>query len=452
MQTSGVDVTANDADIEDSALQALELARIAGAQDAKVGVARTEARAVTVRDGAPAERSFHLASEISITVFRDGKRASTSTSDRSREGLQAAITAALHIASVATRDEAAGLADAEQLASDFVDLDLFHPAEVTLDEMVEFARRAESAAYATDKAIARTNGASVHTRSGVSVLATSRGFMARVPWSLHAISASAVAAGKDEQQIAFWSDEARAYESLSSPQEIGRAAATRALGALNSAPVRTQTCSVLFEPMVAMSFLREFVASASGSALYRTGSFLTDRLGTMLFPEDISVVEDPFVMRGIASRCFDGDGIAVSRRNVIDRGALTGYFLDLYAARRLKMKPTGSGYGAHNLEIRSERSLVTDDLKSMLSKLGRGLLVTDLVGGGVNRLNGDFSRAARGFWIEGGEIQCAVSGVTLASNLLSMFGGVRAIGSDRLTRWGMTTGSWLIDEMKIGGL
>ncbi len=116
------------------------------------------------------------------------------------------------------------------------------------------------------------------------------------------------------------------------------------------------------------------------------------------------------------------------------------------------MKPTGSGYGAHNLEIRSERSLVTDDLKSMLSKLGRGLLVTDLVGGGVNRLNGDFSRAARGFWIEGGEIQCAVSGVTLASNLLSMFGGVRAIGGDRLTRWGMTTGSWLIDEMKIGGL
>lgn len=452
MQTSVVEATVTDADVGDIASLALELARAAGAEEAKVEVSRTEASSVTVRNGAPAERKFQLVSEVSITVFRDGKRASTSTSDPSRDGLDAAITAALHIAAVTARDEAAGLADAEQLASDFVDLDLFHPADVALDEMVESARRAESAAYAVNRAIATTNGASVHTTSGVSLLATSRGFVGRMPWSMHAISASAVAAGERERQIGFWSDAARTYEGLLGPDEIGKTAAQRALGALNSRPVSTQTCSVLFEPTAAMGLLREFIGAASGDALYRSGSFLKNRKGSELFPEDISIVEDPFVKRGMASRNYDGDGISVSPRNVVDRGVLTGYFLGLYSARRLGMAPTGNGHGPHNLEVRSERALATDDRSSMLSKLGRGLLVTDLVGGGVNRLNGDFSRAGRGFWVEGGEIQFAVSGVTLASNLSAIFGGLRAIGNDKLSRGGIDTGSWLIDEMKVGGL
>ncbi|WP_395062477.1 TldD/PmbA family protein [Paraburkholderia silvatlantica] len=452
MQTSAAEVTTTDADVGDIATLALELAKANGADNAKVEVSRTEGRSVTVRGGVPAERKFQLVSEVAITVYRDGRRASTSTSDLSRDGLDAAIAAALHIAAVTARDEAAGPADEAQLASDFIDLDLCHPADVALDDMVESARRAEAAAYAVDKAIAATNGASVHTTSGVSILATSRGFMGRTPWSMNAISATAVAAGERERQIGFWSDAARNYESLPSPDEIGKTAASRALGALNSRSVPTQTCSVLFEPLAAMSLLREFVGAASGDALYRSGSFLKDRIGAALFPEDVSVFEDPFVKRGMSSRCFDGDGISVSRRTVIDRGVLKGYFLGLYAARRLKMNPTGSGYGPHNLEVRSEHSDATDGLQSMLSKLGRGLFVTDLVGGGVNRLNGDFSRAARGFWVEGGEIQFAVSGVTLASNLFAMFGGLRSIGGDKLTRGGMTTGSWLIDEMKVGGL
>ncbi|WP_343655733.1 TldD/PmbA family protein [Paraburkholderia caribensis] len=452
MQTSAVQTTAPDAEVADIAALALELTKANGAEDAKVEISRTESRSVTVRNGVPAERKFQLVSEVTITVFRDGRRASTATSDLSRSGLDAAIVAALSIAAVTARDEAAGPADEKHLASDIHDLDLCHPADVALDDMVESARRAEAAAYAVDKAIAATNGASVHVAHGVSLLATSRGFMGSTPWSMNAISATAVAAGERERQIGFWSDAARVYESLPSPDEIGKTAASRALGALNSRSVPTQTCPVLFEPMAAMGLLREFVAAASGDALYRTGSFLKDRAGTSLFPEDISVIEDPFVKRGMSSRCFDGDGISVSRRAVIDRGVLRGYFLGLYAARRLKMEPTGSGYGPHNLEVRSERSSTADDLRSMLSKLGRGLFVTDLVGGGVNRLNGDLSRAARGFWVEGGEIQFAVSGVTLASNLFDMFGGLRAIGGDRLARGGMTTGSWLIDEMKVGGL
>ncbi|WP_433695434.1 TldD/PmbA family protein [Paraburkholderia phenoliruptrix] len=451
MQTGAVEVTQTDADVGDIAALALELAKANGAEDAKVEASRTEGRSVTVRGGVTAERKLQLASEVTITVYRDGRRASTSTSDVSRSGLDAAIVAALQIAAVAARDEAAGPADEMQLARDYPDLDLYHPADIALNHMVESAHRADSAAYAVDKAIAATNGACVHTTSGLSILATSRGFMGRTPWSMHAISASAVAAGERERQIGFWSDAARNHEDLASPDEVGKMAASRALGALNSRSVATETCPVLFEPMAAMSLLREFVGAASGDALYRSGSFLTDRIGSALFPEHVSVFEDPFVMRGMSSRCFDGDGIPAAQRTVIDRGVLKGYFLGLYAARRLKMSPTGNGYGPHNLEVRSGRSDSTGGLRSMLSRLDRGLFVTDLVGGGVNRLNGDFSRAARGFWVEGGEIQFAVSGVTLASNLLATFGGLLAIGADRLARGGITTGSWLIDEMKLGG-
>lgn len=452
MQTGGVETAVTEADARDVASLAIELAKAAGANDARVEVSRTEERSITVRNGVPSERKFQLLSEISVTVFRNGKKASTSTSDLSRDGLDAAVSAALHIAAVTARDDAAGLADASQLASKRVDLDLYHPADVALDEMVDLACRAESASYATDSAISTTNGASVQTTSGVSILATSRGFLERTPWSVHAISASAVASGERERQIGFWSDSNRVFAELLTPEVTGATAARRALSALESRAVPTQTCSVLFEPTAALGLVRDFVGAASGEALYRTGSFLAERVGAALFPDHVSVFEDPFVARGMASRCFDGDGIAVVPRNVIDRGVLGGYFLGLYAARRLGMTPTGSGSGPHNLEVRSEQSLPADDFYSMLLKLNRGLVVTDMVGGGVNWLNGDFSRAVKGFWVESGEIQFAVSGITIASNMLDMYNGLRALGADKLTRGGVTTGSWLIDEMKLGGL
>ncbi|WP_245965097.1 TldD/PmbA family protein [Trinickia dinghuensis] len=438
-------------ELGDTAALALELARAAGAEGARVEVAHSESRTAMVRNRVPSERSFRLASEISITVYRDGKRASTSSSDLSREGLENAVRAALDITNVTAADSAAGLADPLQLANVFPDLDLYHPFEATLDDMMSYAQRTEAAAFEHDSSIRTSNGASVQTVSGVSLLATSVGFSASAPWSVHSLSCAPVAAGANEKQIGFWSHSARAFDDLAKAEEVGGVAAKRAMDALDARQIPTQQCAVLFEPTAALGLLGELVSAASGDALYRTGSFLKDRLGASLFPEHIHVSEDPFLKRGMGSRCFDSDGIPGSRRMLVQDGRLQGYFLGLYAARRLGLQPTGNGYGPHNLEVRSTRTSDEDDFGRMLGKLNRGLVVTEMVGGGVNRLTGDFSRAAKGFWVENGAIQFPVTGVTLASNLMEMFGGLQAIGSDAITRGASTSGSWLIEAMKVGG-
>ncbi|KVE70136.1 TldD/PmbA family protein [Burkholderia vietnamiensis] len=437
--------------LEAAAERALDLARRAGADGIRVEVDHVEARTATVRNRMPTERSLRLSSAVSLVVYRNGRRGATTSSDLSPDGLAKAVAAAIDIASVTDVDAAAGLAQADLLAKDFIDLDLYHPLDLSLDDMLDDARRAEEAAFSTSPAIVTTNGASVGTSAGLSLLATSEGFAHSVPWSAHFVSCMPVAAGTDEKQMGFWSDGARAYADLDAPAQIGAQAATRALALLGGRQIETQRCPVLFEPMAAMSLLGEFVNAASGDALYRTGSYLTGRLDTRIFADHIEVCEDPFVPRGMASRCFDADGIAVTRRSVVEAGVLRGYFLGLYAARRLGMTPTGNGWGAHNLEVRSANTAQSDGIDAMLARLDRGLFVTEMAGGGVNRLTGDFSRAAKGFWVENGQIRFPVTGITIASNLDAMFSGLLAVGADTVTRGSFCTGSWLIDEMRIGG-
>jgi PmbA protein len=451
MQDSGIQSSDLTLDLEKAASYGLHCAGRAGADSARVEVGRVESRTATVRNQVPTERSLQLASSISLVVYRNGRRGATSSSDLSAEGLKRAVAAAMEIAAVTEVDPASGLALPDQLAKDFIDLDLYHPADLTLDEMMDNARRAEEGAFSASAAIATSNGASVSTSSGASLLATSAGFCRSTSWSSHSISCAAVAAGTNDQQMGFWSQSARTYGDLDLPGKIGANAANRALAMLDGRQVPTQTCPVLFEPMAAMSLLAEFVSAASGESLYRTGSYLAGRLDTKLFPDDIQILENPFVPRGMASRCFDGDGVAVSRRSIVENGVLRGYFLSLYAARRLSMVPTGNGWGPHNLAVRSKKTSSADSFDAMLAKLGRGLLVTELVGSGVNRQTGDFSRAAEGLWVENGQICFPVKGITLASNLNAMFSGLLAVGADTLTRGSFSTGSWLIDEMKLGG-
>ncbi|KER69985.1 peptidase U62 [Burkholderia cepacia] len=451
MQDSGTQWREVGAELEEAAGRALDLARCAGADGVRVEVGHIESRTTTVRNRMPTERSLQLASAISLVVYRNGRCGATNSSDLSAEGLAGAVAAAMDIAAVTEVDPASGLAPTDLLAKDFIDLDLYHPLDLSLDAMLDDARRAEDAAFSASPAIVTSNGASVNTSTGLSLLATSDGFSHNTPWSAHFISCTPVAAGANEKRMGFWSDSARAYADLDSPIDIGAQAAKRALAQLDGRQIATQSCPVLFEPTAALSLLAEFVSAASGDALYRTGSFLTGRLGTRIFSDHVQISEDPFIMRGMASRCFDSDGIAVSRRQVVEDGVLRGYFLGLYAARRLSMAPTGSGWGPHNLEVRSAKTGGEDGIEAMLARLDRGLLVTEMVGGGVNRLTGDFSRAARGFWVENGQIRFPVTGITLASNLNAMFTGVLAVGADALTRGSFRTGSWLIDEMRLGG-
>lgn len=451
MQVGGMKMDAEVAGLQDAAARALELARSGGAEGARVEAAHSESRMATVRNRLPTEQSFRLASEISITVFRGGRRASTKSSDLSPDGLENAVRAALDITNVTEIDEAAGLADAGQLAASFVDLDLYHPYEMTLRDMALVAARVEDAAFARDPSICVSNGASLHSLTGVSLLATSAGFCGQAPWSVHSISCAPIAVGKSGRQLGFWSHSTRAFADLQGPENIGTIAAQRAINLLNGRPIPTQQCAVLFEATAALGLLLELVNAASGDALYRGGSFLRDRLGTEVFPGHIQVCEDPFVRRAMASRCFDSDGIPGAKRAVVKDGCLEGYFLSLYAARRLGLQPTGNGYGPHNLRILSTQTEKDHDFSQMLKKLDRGLVVAEMAGGGVNRLTGDFSRAVKGFWVENGEIQFPVTGVTLASNLSDMFGEVQAIGSDVISQGGSSTGSWLIGGMKVGG-
>lgn len=437
--------------LEDTAARALDIARRAGAQATRIEVDQVESRTAVVRNRAPAERNFHLASEISIAVYWNGRRASTSSSDLSDEGLRKAVRAALDITQVSASDPAAGLAEPAQLASGFSDLDLYHPLAWTLEEMMACAQQAEGAAFAQSPSISASNGASLHTTSGVSLLATSNGFCGYAPWSQHAIACAPVASSIDEKQMGYWGDSARRFAELAKPEDLGALAAKRALDALGAKRIPTQQCAVLLEPMAAIGLIAELVTAVSGDALYRTGSFLKDRLGTALFPPHVQIDEDPFLKRAMASRCFDSDGIAGARRMVVQDGCLQGFFLALYSARRLGLAPTGHGYGPHNLRIRSRLTARDDDFNTMLKKLNRGLVVRETVGVGVNRLTGDFSCAAQGFWVENAEVQFPVTGITLASNLNDMFGGLQAIGADTITRGAATSGSWLIEVMKVGG-
>ncbi|WLE61904.1 metallopeptidase TldD-related protein [Burkholderia plantarii] len=451
MQSSRMQWQEVAAELEGLAEGVIELARRAGAQGTRVEIEAAESSAVTVTNGVRTERSFCGTREMTVTILRDGKRAFAKSSDLSDDGLKKAVLAAIDGTAATEADPAAGLADPAQLATDFPDLDLYHPLDWSLDDLGNHAQRAEDAARAHDPSISTSKGVTVRTASGTSLLATSAGFLAAAPWSVHSIACAPVAFRAGERQIGFWSDASRAFDDLAPPEAVGVAAARRAVAGLGATQVPTQQCPVLFEPSAALGLLSDLVSAVSGDALYRSGSFLRGCLDAPLFPSHVRLREDPFAKRGMASRCFDSDGIAGRRRSVVEDGCLRGYFLGLYAARRLNLAPTGNGYGPHNLEISSTRTRAEDDFAAMLGMLHRGLLVTEMVGGGVNALTGDVSRGAKGFWVENGEIRFPVSGITIASNLGRMFGGLQAIGGDAITRGWATSGSWLIDAMKVGG-
>ncbi|MFY4709244.1 metallopeptidase TldD-related protein [Burkholderia glumae] len=451
MQSSRMQWQELAAELETSAERVIELARRAGAQGARVEIEAAESSAVTVTNGVSTERSFCGTREMTVTVLRDGKRALAKSSDLSDEGLKQAVLAAIEGTAATEADPAAGLADPGLLAREFPDLDLYHPLDWSLDELGAHAQRAEDAARAHDPSISTSKGVTVRTASGTSLLATSAGFLATAPWSVHSIACAPVALRAGERQIGFWGDARRAFDDLAPPEAVGAAAARRAVGALGARQVATQQCPVLFEPSAALGLLGDLVSAASGDALYRSGSFLRNGIDAPLFPSHVQLREEPFLKRGMASRCFDCDGIAGQSRSVVEEGCLRGFFLGLYAARRLNLAPTGNGYGPHNLEMRSTHTQAADDFAAMLGRLHRGLLVTEMVGGGVNPSTGDVSRGAKGFWVENGEIQFSVSGITIASNLGRMFGGLQAIGSDAITRGWATSGSWLIDAMMVGG-
>jgi len=437
--------------LRDIAQQALQVARELGATAASCEVSESSGLSVTTRKTVVETIENTRDKGVAVTVYIGKRRGHASTSDFAASALREAVRAAYDIARFTAEDEAAGLPDEDSLERKPAELDLFHAWEIGTDEAMGIAQRAEQAAFDVSPNVANSEGANVYASGGHFVLANTLGFLAGYPYSRHSISVSPIARDASGMQRDDWYSSSRDPSGLAEPEAIGQYAAQRALARLGARKLRTRQCPVLFEAPVACGLLGNFVQAASGGALYRKASFLLDGLGKPAFADHVTVREDPFVPRALGSSPFDEEGVRGQRRDVVAAGVLTGYFLSSYSARKLGMKTTGNAGGAHNLELRSALTGPGDDFAQMLRKLGRGLLITELIGQGVNVVTGDYSRGASGFWVEGGRIHHPVEEITVAGNLRDMLRGIAAVGADRVIRGGRVTGSVLIENMTVGG-
>jgi PmbA protein len=348
-------------------------------------------------------------------------------------------------------DNCAGLADTALLETMPPALDLYHPWQIDPHEAAAIAKRTENAAFNVDTKITNSEGAGVSTQHSQFVLATSHGFMGGYATSRHDISCSCIAGDGAAMQRDDWYTSERLSQALEAPETVGQHAAKRALARLGARRLTTRQCPVLFEAPLAAGLLGAFVQAASGGALYRKMTFLTDCLGQPLFAPHIQITEDPHIPRAMGSAPFDAEGVRTQRREVISDGVLEGYFLSSYAGRKLGMPTTGNAGGSHNLHLHSTLTQPDDDFRAMLKKLDTGLLLTELMGQGVNYVTGDYSRGAAGFWVERGEIQHPVEEITIASTLQAMFQNILAVGADTFIRGTKKTGSVLIREIMVAG-
>ena len=433
----------------------LRYAKEKGASDAAVDISEGSGLSVAVRKGQIETIEQNKDKGIGVTVYlgegRNVRRGNASTSDFSQQALKETVEAAYNIARFTAIDDCAGLPDEENLELNPRDLKLCTPWLITAEEAVELAQRCEAAALSVDKRITNSEGASVYAQQSHFVAANSRGFIGGYPFSRPTISVAPIAGKGSNMQRDDWYSSMRDPKKLAKPEAIGRYAAERALARLNACKLSTRKCPVLFEAPLAAGLLGAFVQAVSGGALYRKSTFLLDSLGKQVLPDHIQILEDPHVIGGVGSAPFDDEGVKTHRREVVKDGVVQGYFLSTYSARKLGMETTGNSGGSHNLSITSSLTTASDNFKGMLKKLDTGLLVTELMGQGVNYVTGDYSRGASGFWVEKGKIAFPVQEITIAGNLKDMLMGIEAIGADAYTFGAKTTGSILVNRMKVAG-
>lgn len=429
----------------------LRYARQKGASSAAVGISEGNGLSVSVRKGEIETIEKNQDKGIGVTVFIGKKRGNATTSDFSEQSLKQTVDAACNVASFTSEDEAAGLPDADMLERHPQDLALYYRWPIDTEEAVELARRCESAAFEADKRISNSEGSSVNVQHSHFISANSDGFMGGYPYSSHSLSVAPIAGTGENMQRDYWYTASRNPLELKTPEEVGQYAARRALSRLGARQIGTRKCPVLFEAPVAIGLLNSFVYAVSGGALYRKSSFLLDSLDKQVFPEHIGLLEDPHLRGAMGSAPFDDEGVRTNRREIIQDGVVRGYFLSSYSARKLGMKTTGNAGGSHNLVLHSEMTDENDNFAAMLKKMGTGLVVTELMGQGINYVTGDYSRGASGFWVENGVIQYPVQEITIAGNLKDMFGHFVAVGNDTLVRGAKQSGSILIEQMTVAG-
>ena len=434
-------------ELERVAAAVLTAAARGGATAAETEVSQAVGQSVTVRRAEVETIAYNRDKSIGVTVYLGQQRGHASSADFSDEAIHATVDKALAIARYTAQDAAAGLADPDRLARDVPDLDLYHPWDLSVDDAILLGREAEAAALAVDRRHTNTEGSTVAFNEGEFVYANSLGFAGGYRSSRHHIDCSVIGEDAAGMQRDYWYTAARAPSDLEPAATVGRIAGERTARRLNARRIATTECPVLFEAPEAGDLIGFFVSAVSGGSLYRKSSFLPDSLGRAVFPAHVSIREEPHIPRGRGSAPFDNEGVATAPRDVVRDGVVRGYFLGSYSARKLGLTTTGNAGGSHNLVV----SHGADDLPALLRRMGRGLLVTEQLGQGVNPVTGDFSRGAAGFWVEGGELAYPVEEITIAGNLKDMYGDIVAIGSDVDRRGSRHVGSILVGRMTVAG-
>ena len=433
--------------VEQRVAQVLELAQKLGADGAEVAMSRQQGLSVNTRLGEVENVEFTNDGALGITVYKDGRKGSASTADLSENALQHSVKAAVDIAKYTSVDDCSGMADKELLEMSPPDLDLYHAKALTTDDAIAIAKQCEDIALATDKRITNSDGATLASYEGFKVYGNTHGQLVGYPSSRHSLSCVMIASEGDDMQRDYAYTVNRDFDALMCPEEIGKQAANETLSRLGAHKLSTGKMPVMFRADIANSIFGHFIAAISGGNLYRKSSFLLDGLGKQIFPEFLTIEERPHLKKALASSPFDAEGVKTFDRNIITDGVLDTYLLNSYSARKLGMQTTGHAGGIHNWQVTANGG----DFDAMLQQMGTGLLVTELMGQGVNVVNGDYSRGAAGFWVENGKIQYPVSEITIAGTLQDMFKGIVSIGTDTDMKGSIRTGSIILDSLQVAG-
>jgi len=426
---------------------ALDEAKALGVDQAEVAASHDTGLSATARLGEVENLEYTNDRGIWVTVYRDSRKGSASTSDTRPESIREAVAKASSIASFTAADEHSGLADADLMCTDVLDLDLNHPWDIDADRAIELAIECEAAALAVDKRINNSEGATLSTNEGVRAYGNSHGFVGSFSSSNHSISCIVLGKQGEDMQRDYYYSTARDPDELEDIVHIGQRAAQRTVDRLGARKISTRRTPVIYRPELARGFIGHAVAAVSGGAQYRRSSFLLDAIDEKIFPDFVNVQERPHLKKAQASTAYDAEGVATWNRDIFAGGVLKDYVLSSYSARRLGRKTTANAGGTQNLLVPGNAK----DLDELLQSMGTGLLVSELIGQGVNGVTGDYSRGAVGHWVENGEIQYPVHEVTIAGNLRELYQRIEMIGNDQDLRGGIRCGSLLVGEMTVAG-
>lgn len=437
----------NDISLHDLAEQTLAIAKENGATATAININENIGQTVSVRLDALETIAYNRDASLSVTTYMGQRSGSASTSDLSVQSIRDTVKAAIAIAHYTAEDPYAGLADSALFAQRFFDLKTYCPTELSVEKATEMARLMENTGMSVDPRIENSSGASVSSQAAQSIYANSSGFYGIDKETYYSASVALIAKEAENLQQDYWFDAARALTGLQNMKEIGAKAGERAVGRLHARRIKTTQVPVLFDPTVAGSLINHWIAAVSGSNLYRRSSFLLDSLENQVFSPIVEIKELPHIVGGFGSCIFDAEGVATKDRDIVTNGILHGYFLGSYSARKLNLETTANAGGAHNLDIKATHK----DLAALAKEMHTGLLVTELMGHGVNLVTGDYSRGASGFWVENGEIQYPVEEITIAGNLKTMFKEIVGIGADRLPYSSLQCGAILLSNMMVAG-